>query len=353
MTAGPVRLGILGTASIVRRRLLPALGDVPELRLVAVASRDPDRAAALATQTGADPVCGYERLLSRADVDAVYLPVPNAGHFEWAAEALRRHKHVLVEKPATPTAELTASLVDLARAGGLVLAENFAFLHHRQHRIVAESLASGEIGELREVEAVFGIPPLDAADIRYRPELAGGCLLDVGVYPIRVAQWLLGPGLRVCGATAQVDPRTGVDIAGAALLCAPSGVPARLGYGFSHHYRNRYTLWGSSGTMTVRWAFSPPPHHRAEIVLDRPDRSVTYIAAADDQFANAARWFAQSVKASASCPPHPPGGAEGGVSDPVAGATPDATVETARLVDAVRSAAGLSMPICRTGDSPL
>ena len=312
-----IRLGVLGAASVARRRTLPALRAVPELRLVAVASSDADRAAAITAEFGGEPVTGYAALLDRSDVDAVYVPVPTGLHARWTVEALKAGKHVLVEKPTTTSTEDTAALIDLAAANGLVLAENFTFLHHRQHALAAELLADGAIGELRDVDASFGFPPLAATDVRYSAELGGGALLDAGVYPIRLAMLFLGGDPRVCGASAVVD---GVDVAGACLLADAAGVTARLAYGFTHGYRNAYTLWGSAGSLTVPWAFSPPSDHKAIIILDRGGVRTERVAGPDAQFANTARAFARAILGVGPPPDHA------------------SMLATARLVDQVRSA---------------
>lgn len=219
------------------------------IELIAVASRTPARARAVATRYGGLPVASYEGLLELPDVEAVYLPLPAALHAQWIERALRHGKHVLAEKPLTTSPEDTGRLVSLAEAHGLVLRENYLFLQHSQHRQVRKLLAAGVIGELRAFTATFAIPPRPAEDIRYRPELGGGALLDVGGYPIRAAQFFLGPDLAVAGASLRYDQTLGVDIGGGALLYRPDGVNAHLVFRFDHLYSSGYQLLGSSGRL--------------------------------------------------------------------------------------------------------
>ncbi|MFJ9445103.1 Gfo/Idh/MocA family protein [Kitasatospora sp. NPDC101235] len=322
-----VRIGVLGTASIAWRRTLPAFAEVPGLELAAVASRELASAERFTERFGGTPVEGYQRLLERPDVDAVYLPLPTGLHHEWVARALRAGKHVLAEKPLTDSARHTRELVALARERGLLLRENLMFTHHHRHQEVRRLLADGAIGELQSLTAVFGIPPLPATDVRYRPELGGGALLDVGVYPVRAARLLLGDDLRVVGARLRTAAADGVDVAGAALLSTPDGVTAQLAFGFEHHYRNAYELWGSTGRMVVDWAFTPPADHEGGIRVERPDGVETVHLAADHQFRNIADAFVRDLAA-------------GGPERPATWAASDRDLlHQAELVDAVRAAA--------------
>ena len=201
MGAVPLRLGVLGCASIAWRRTLPALAAQPRLRLAAVASRDPAKAGRFAERFGGEPVVGYERLLERDDVDAVYVPLPAALHAPWVERALRAGKHVLAEKPLATRCSDARRLVALADELGLVLAENFMFTLHSQHVQVRKLIGDGVIGEPRMLTAAFAIPALPPDDMRYLSEVGGGALVDVGGYPLRTASMLLGDRLEVVGTT--------------------------------------------------------------------------------------------------------------------------------------------------------
>jgi predicted dehydrogenase len=183
--------------------------------------------------------------------------------------------------------------VDQAKKAGLWLMENFMFLHHRQHETVGKLIADGHIGEPRVFTASFGIPPLDPGDVRYRPELGGGALLDVGVYPLRAASYFLGTELDVVGSVLRMD--RGVDVAGHALLCTPSGVTAELSFGFEHAYRCCYSLWGDRGRLTLDRAFTPPPTRQPVVRIDTQDRREELTLPADHQFKNIAESFARSI----------------------------------------------------------
>lgn len=297
-----LRMGVLGCADIARRRLLPAMTAHPEIELVAVASRDGDRAASVARSFGCRPVRGYDALLRRDDIDAVYVPLPVALHEQWTEAALRSGRHVLVEKPMTTDPDRAAGLLELARRRGLVLAENAMFVHHHQHRVVRELLDRGEIGELRSLRAAFSIPALPDGNIRYRPELGGGALWDVGLYPVRLALHVLGADLDVVGAVLASSPGRQVDTSGAALVRTSEGVVAQLDWGMHHAYRSAYELTGSTGRIVVDRAFTPPADHTPVLRLERDGSVEERRLAPDDQVANALGAFVASVRAVPSAP---------------------------------------------------
>ncbi|MFI6346457.1 Gfo/Idh/MocA family protein [Streptomyces sp. NPDC050560] len=301
---GRLRVGVLGCADIARRRMLPAMATVPGIEITAVASRDPAKARAFTDTFGGEPVAGYAAALERDDVDAVYIPLATGLHAEWITRALSAGKHVLCEKPLVTRYEEAAKAVSLARERGLLLMESFMFLRHSQHARVRELVADGAIGTLRSLTADFGIPPLPDGDTRYQRALGGSALLDVGVYPLRAAQLYLGSDIRVTGSYLRVDPRRGVDVAGGALLHDEDGVTAHIGFGFVHAYRSRYELWGSSGRIGVERAFTPPAGFQPVIRLERQDVREERTLPADDQFANIAAEFADTIAERRDVEPH-------------------------------------------------
>ncbi|MFF4349411.1 Gfo/Idh/MocA family protein [Streptomyces sp. NPDC001530] len=290
-----LNVGVLGCAAIARRATLPALVADPSVRLVAVASRTGSKAEAVAGEFGCAAVTGYTALLDRADVDAVYIPLPPALRFEWVAKALAAGKHVLAEKPLCVTYEEARHLVSAARGAGLLLMENFAFLRHSQHATARRLIEEGAIGEPRSLTAEFGFPPRPAPDIRYQAELGGGALLDAGVYTLRAAGLYLGSDVTVAGASLRHDAATGVDLGGAALLRSPDGRTAHVSFGFDRSYRNICSVWGSEGGITLSRAFSPPASHRPSLRIERQDRTEEITLPADDQFAAVVAGFASTI----------------------------------------------------------
>ncbi|MET7641832.1 Gfo/Idh/MocA family oxidoreductase [Streptomyces sp. NPDC005438] len=285
-------VGVLGAADIARRNAIPALQRCSGLHLAAVASRDVAKARTLAEEFGCEAVGGYDNLLAREDVRAVYIPLPNSMHEEWSRAALEAGKHVLVEKSLTVDAKVARELVETAEAGGLAFMENFTFLFHPQHQTVRDLVAEGAIGTPQVLSASLGIPRNNPDLIRYRPELAGGTLRENGCYPLRAALLHLDEQLSVVGARLRMDPETGVDIAGSALLVDGAGVTAQCDFGLAHAYRNTYALWGSEGRIELGWAFNPRPETRPKLRLQRGDSLEERELPAADQFQRMFQAFA-------------------------------------------------------------
>lgn len=317
------RLGIMGCASIARRKMLPALARVPSARVGVISSRRLETAQQVTARFGGTAVEGYQALLDRDDIDAVYIPLPAGMHAHWVERSLCAGKHVLCEKPLTGSLADSARLVSRAREQGLTLLENFMFLQHGQHAAVRAMIDSGMIGEVRSVSSAFAFPPPPAGDIRYQPQLGGGALLDAGVYPVRAAQYLLGPHLSVAGAALRLDPGTGVDVAGSALLCSSTGATAQLTWGFRHFYRCYYEVLGSTGRISLERAFTPSDTHRPVVRIERHDHVEERTLPADDQFANVAAAFANAVASG-----QPP------VGESLAG---EAILRQAKLIDEIRA----------------
>src|SRR5580658_1641624 len=185
---GQVRWGVLGTANIARAQFLPGLraaGGIP----AAVAGREAARAEKFARDHGVQrAVAGYQSLLEDPGIDAVYIPLPNALHAEWTIRALEAGKPTLCEKPLCGTLPDTERVLAAAERTGTPLWEAFVFPFHPQMQAVEELIAGGAIGELMEIKSNFHFAVRSPANIRLSRQLQGGALLDVGCYPVRLAQ---------------------------------------------------------------------------------------------------------------------------------------------------------------------
>ena len=178
------RWGILSTAKIARDHVIPALMDAENGVVTAVASRDGGRAKALAERLGAPHAFGsYEELLASDTVDGVYIPVPTSEHVEWAVKAADAGKHVLVEKPLGLKAADIQEVIAARDRNKVLVCEAFMVFYHPQWRKVRDLIAEGAIGRLQHVQGAFTYYNVDPDNMRNRPELGGGGLLDIGVYP--------------------------------------------------------------------------------------------------------------------------------------------------------------------------
>ncbi len=247
-----LRWGILSSANIATEKVIPGIRKSARSRVVAIGSRDLERAQAVAVRHDIERAYGsYEALLADPDVDAVYIPLPNHLHAEWAIRAVRAGKHVLCEKPlALDVAEVDA-MEKAARESGVVLAEAFMYRHHPQTLKVKELVDGGAIGAVRFVRGTFSFPLSRPDDVRLRPEWGGGCLWDVGCYPLSFTRFLLGAEpVEMFGS--QVLGPSGIDETFAGQLVFPGGVLAQVDAGFRSPVRAELEIAGTTGTIRVR-----------------------------------------------------------------------------------------------------
>jgi D-xylose 1-dehydrogenase (NADP+, D-xylono-1,5-lactone-forming) len=245
-----VAWGLLSTARI-NRLVLAGARESDRAEVIAVASRDGARAEAFAGAHGIARAYGsYEALLEDPDVEAVYVSLPNSMHVEWTLRALDHGKHVLCEKPFSRRSSDVERAFDLAERNGLVLSEGFMWRHHPQARKLVE--LAGEIGPLRTIRAAFSFQLADvhgANDARFRPELDGGSLMDVGCYCVSALRLLAGEPERLYGE--QVVGRSGVDVSFAATLRFPGDVLAHFDCGFVLPYRDELEVVGAEASLFV------------------------------------------------------------------------------------------------------
>ncbi|HZO49117.1 MAG TPA: Gfo/Idh/MocA family oxidoreductase [Gaiellaceae bacterium] len=245
----PLRWGFLSTARI-NDLVLAGARRSRLAEVVAVASRDRQRAQAYARERGIERAYGaYEELLADGDVEAVYVSLPNALHVEWSLRALEAGKHVLCEKPLTRRPDEAEDAFAAAERRGLVLAEAFMWRHHPQTQRLVQLVEGGTIGDLRLIRAAFSWTADDPRDVRLLAELDGGSLLDVGCYCVNAARLLAGEPLRVFAQP--VPSRAGVDLRLAATLVHPGGVLTVFDSAFDLPEREELEVVGSRGSIRL------------------------------------------------------------------------------------------------------
>lgn len=208
-----MKWGVLSTAKIAREKVLPAINQAEGHRVVAVASRNLDKAQELASAIGAEHAHGsYEALLENSDVDAIYIPTPNHLHISQSIAALQAGKHVLCEKPAAIEAQDLAPLAaELAKEKGLLWREAFMYRFHPRWKILRDLISADDSGPIRHIHSVFCFHNKDEKNVRNSKEYGGGALLDVGCYCISSSRWLFESEPVSIFAQHQVDPNFGVD----------------------------------------------------------------------------------------------------------------------------------------------
>jgi predicted dehydrogenase len=243
--------GVISTAAILAD-LLPAFAESDQASLRAIASRDQERARALADAHDIPTAYGsYEELLADEAIDCVYIPLPNSLHGEWTRAAIEAGKHVLCEKPLTPSAEEAQSLFDLAESRGVVLMEAFMYRHHPKTKKLREVFESGEIGQPRVIRSKFHFKTAEPEhDIRYDPELAGGALRDVGSYCVSLASYLVGSAPDSLTATARMS-ESGIDEQFSATLGFGNDLLAVFDCGMNSPLDLGVEVLGTDGRITV------------------------------------------------------------------------------------------------------
>ena len=299
MSASPtgsdgLEFGILGTASIARTAVIPAIA-ASDHAVGAVASRDADRAERFAAENSIPRSRGsYEALLADDALDAVYVPLPNGRHAEWTKRAADAGLDVLCEKPLAADADEARAVVDRCDERGVTLMEAFMYRYHpRTERAIA--LAATELDDVRTVTATFRFPLYDRPDdVRLDPDLAGGSLMDVGCYPVSLARAILGTPDRAYAHTG--DTRgAGVDTELAGVLGYDDGRSARVASGFDTELVQRYRVDATNGWVEVERAFDAPTEEAVELTYEVDGRRGVETFPAVDQYRLQVEQFADRV----------------------------------------------------------
>jgi xylose dehydrogenase (NAD/NADP) len=265
MSSDPVRWGILSTAHINRLVIPPAQAS-PKVDLVAVASRNERKAQEYASEWKIPRAHGsYEALLEDPDVEALYVSLPNSLHVEWSIRALEAGKHVLVEKPFDKRPERVEEAFDAAERAGRLLSEAFMFRHNPQTAKLTELVRGGAIGELQTIRAAFSYSLYDAENIRLRPDVDGGALMDVGCYCVSGSRLLAGEPERVHGE--QLVGPTGVDVRFHGTMRFPSGVVSQWDCGTVMPERDELEAIGDEASLFL----DDPWHCRTPVIELRRD----------------------------------------------------------------------------------
>jgi predicted dehydrogenase len=242
---------VLGAAAIADSDVVPAISASSNGRLVAVASRDPERARAFAARHSVPVVSPtYEALLQEPEVEAVYIPLHHSAHKEWALRAAAAGKHVLCEKPLGMNAAEAEEMGAGAGRAGVLLMEAFMYRFHPRPRDFVAGLR-----DPMYVNATFAFTLQDPANFRLRRELGGGALLDVGCYTVNVARWILGEPVGVA-ASLRRDGEDEVDMTASALLRFAGGRTASVWASFEGPEEQELTVVTKSGRERLERPFS-------------------------------------------------------------------------------------------------
>lgn len=277
-----IRWGVISTAHIGIKKVMPAIQNSVNGELVAIASRKLRPAKQAARQLGIPRAYGsYEELLADPEIDAIYNPLPNHLHAEWSIRAAEAGKPVLCEKPLAVDAAQAKQMVDTFAGRGLLFAEAFMYRFHPQTQHIKQLVDDGVIGDLLLMDSSFTFRVSDEKDIRLQKEMAGGSLMDVGCYCINVMRLMTGEEPDQVAANAHLGPRSGVDEWLVGTLGFPSGALGHFDCSLRAYRRESYELRGTKGRVMAEQSFVIDKDKPAAIHLwtDRGHEVITTPAA--------------------------------------------------------------------------
>ncbi|WP_375450589.1 Gfo/Idh/MocA family protein [uncultured Devosia sp.] len=294
-----IRWGILSTANIGMAKVTPAIMKSPHSEVVAIASRDLDRARAAATQLGIPKAYGsYEDLFADPEIDAIYNPLPNHLHVPMTLAAARAGKHVLCEKPIALTAADAEALRQVP--AGIIVLEAFMVRFHPQWLRARDIIVSGELGDVRAINAVFCYFNNDPANVRNQADIGGGGIMDIGCYPITAARFLFGAEPRRVVSLVERDPDFGTDRLASVL--ADFGAGRQLSFICSTQAapHQRVQVLGTRAKLEIIIPFNAPADEPTAITIDAGgsmDGSLSRreILPACDQYTEQAEAFALAI----------------------------------------------------------
>lgn len=290
-----IRIGILGCADIANRLVIPNMIQTGKFDIVAVASRSMEKAVEFSNKFNCEPLEGYEKLISRNDIDAIYIPLPAGMHYEWIINSLKSGKHVLCEKALTVDLDETLSIIALARENKLCVFENFMFVFHSQFDFVKQQIKENVIGDIRLLRSSFGFPPFNIdSNIRYKKELGGGALLDAGAYTTMAVHFLLGHKQQVLSSSLEKG-NWEVDFQGSAMFKNETGIISQVAFGFDNFYQNNIELWGSKGKMTIERAFTAGSGYTPKVIIETQNNKTEITLPADNHFEKLLKKFAECI----------------------------------------------------------
>ncbi|PWJ95858.1 hypothetical protein C7380_10335 [Oceanotoga teriensis] len=309
-----LKMGILSTSNINRRKFLPALkkNNFFEFIGIAVANekernvllkdvnlnenikKSLETAKEIVDEYGGNIYNSFEKIINSKKIEAIYVPLPPALHYYWAKKILEKNKHVFLEKPSTINYKDTLNLIDLALEKNLSIHENYAFVYHKQLFIIKSLIKENTIGDIRKITTNFAFPFRGKNDFRYKRVLGGGALLDCGGYPIKVSSEILGEDVEIVSSVLNKKDFE-VDLFGNVLLKNKNNIVSSISFGMDNSYKCELEIWGSEGTIYTDRIFTAPENYNPKIYIKNNKQNKTITVEEEDQFSNSIDFFYNTI----------------------------------------------------------
>ena len=298
-----VRWGVLSTANIGVKKVIPAMQAGRYCEMVAIASRDRARARAVADQLGMAKAYGsYEELLADPEIEAVYIPLPNHLHVPWSIRALEAGKHVLCEKPIGLSSAEGQSLLDAARQHPrMKVMEAFMYRHHPQWQRARNLVCEGAIGELRTIQAFFSYYNAEPENIRNQAGIGGGGLMDIGCYCISLSRFVFAAEPQRVLGIVEYDPALKIDRQASAILDFGTGTSTWT-CSTQLAYYQRVNILGTEGRVEIEIPFNAPPDRPCRMWHQRGSEVKEIVLEAVDQYTIQGDLFSLAVLNDAAVP---------------------------------------------------
>lgn len=291
-----IQWGILSTAKIGVQKVIPALQKSSYGEVKGIGSRSLQQAETVARKLDIPGAYGsYEELLADPDIDAVYIPLPNHLHVPWSIEALKAGKHVLCEKPIGLSSAEARNLIEAsATHPHLKVMEAFMYRFHPQWRKAKELVAQGAVGELRTVNSFFSYHNDDPDNIRNKPEIGGGGLMDIGCYCVSLSRFLFEEKPLRVSAFTEHDPDFGTDRLTSGMMEFRDGT-ATFTCSTQLVRHQRVFILGTTGKVEIEIPFNAPPDKETRLWLTTDEGTEEIVFGSVDQYTLQGDAFALAI----------------------------------------------------------
>jgi predicted dehydrogenase len=291
-----VRWGVLSTAKIAREKVIPGMQAGKFCDIVAIASRNKEQAQAAAEKLHIPVVYGsYEELLGDPAVDAVYIPLPNHLHVEWAIKALQAGKHVLCEKPVALSAAEAEQLLQAAQQKPqLKIMEAFMYRFHPQWQQAKQWVKAGKVGELKTIHSFFSYYNADPGNIRNKKEMGGGGMMDIGCYCVSLARFIFDKEPQRVMGNVEFDPVLQTDRMASGILDFTTGTSTFTCSTQLMPYQ-RVNILGTEGRIEIEIPFNAPTAAATRIWLHVKNVTEETVFEPVDQYTLQGDLFSQAI----------------------------------------------------------